>query len=225
MTLASTAAPPGLILGPDIWPWYFSLSTVGDEGIPILRASTISVRPQTMTPLQNVRTTSLRSNDTLIHVYTNDKVNARLAKNPLRYIDRISTSPAFVSPDLSMYRVLPRSMRVFHTIVNRGVGAVLQTRGVEVIPNVAWSSPKDYDFCFLGIESRSAVAISSHGRIRDPEDRYYFEHGVVELVERLSPRLVILYGASTRQVDRSLQNVDQVWKYSCHQSEVRDANG
>lgn len=224
MTLA-TAAPSQLLLGPDIWPWYFSLSTVGDEGIPILRGSTISVRPQTMTPLQNMRTTSLRSSDTLIHVYTNDKVNVRLAKNPLRYFDRISTSPAFVSPDLSMYRILPRSMRVFHTIVNRGVGAVLQSRGVEVIPNVAWSSPKDYDFCFLGIESRSAVAISSHGRIRDPEDRYYFEHGVVELVERLSPRLVILYGASTRGVDRSLKSVNEVWKYPCHQSEVRNSAG
>jgi len=149
----------------------------------------------------------------------------KLAKNPLRYFDRISTSPVFVSPDLSMYRILPRSMRVFHTIVNRGVGAVLQSRGVEVIPNVAWSSPKDYDFCFLGIESRSAVAISSHGRIRDPEDRYYFEHGVVELVERLSPRLVILYGASTRGVDRSLKSVNEVWKYPCHQSEVRNSDG
>lgn len=178
-----------------------------------------------MTPLQNVRPTSARSNATLVHVYTNDKVNVRLARNPLRYFDRISTSAAFVSPDLSIYRVLPRSMRVFHTIVNRGVGAVLQTRGIEVIPNIAWSSPKDYDFCFLGIEPRSAVAISSHGRIKDSEDRYYFEHGVAELVERLNPSLVILYGASTHEVNRSLRSVDQVWTYPCHQSEVRGNNG
>ncbi len=225
MTLSTNDSPSSLLLGPDIWPWYFSLTTVGDEGIPTLRRSTISSRPSSAKPLQNVRSASSYLGETLVHVYTNDKVNVRLAKNPLRYFDRVSSAAAMVTPDLSMYRVLPKSMRVFHTIVNRGVGAVLQTRGVEVIPNVAWSCPQDYDFCFLGLESRSAVSISSHGRLRDAEDRYYFEHGVAEMIDHLEPTVVVLYGASTREVDRSLKRVGEVWQYPCYQSQLKVANG
>lgn len=127
MSVANCANTPEILLGTDIWPWYFSLSTVGEEGIPILRRSTLSVKPVRAKPLQNVRANSNNLPGTLVHVYTNDNINARLAKRPLHYFDRVSTAAAFGTPDLSIYRVLPRSQRVFHTVVNRGVGAVLQS--------------------------------------------------------------------------------------------------
>lgn len=216
---------PELILGTDIWPWYFSLTTVGEYEIPVLRKSLIRERPMKMTVLQNYRASSSNSDKTLVHVYTNDTINSRLVKRPFQYFQRISTAASFVSPDLSMYRVLPKVQRIFHTVVNRGVGAVLQSRGIDVIPNIAWSSSQDYSFCFEGVEQNSPVAISSHGKIRDSVDRQCFEHGVFELIERLNPNIVLFYGSHTRATRIALRSVDTLWQFDCDQNQARAQHG
>ena len=91
-------------------------------------------------------------------------------------------------------------MQKWSTYQSRAIGAWLQNEGVEVIPNVRFSDERSYRFCFDGIKKHSAVAIGTHGCIKKLTDRAYFEKGLAEMVKRLQPHTIIVYGAAPRLI-------------------------
>ena len=69
--------------------------------------------------------------------------------------------------------------------------------GNEVINNVRWGTPETYEYCFDGIPQNSIVAIGTvGGSPRKLIDRERFEDGLFEMVERLSPQTIIVYGSA-----------------------------
>ncbi len=72
----------------------------------------------------------------------------------------------------------------------------LQNNGVEIIPNVRFNDERTYEFCFDGIEKFKTVAVGTHGCIKSRIDRDYFKKGLSELVKRLSPKTILVYGAA-----------------------------
>lgn len=71
----------------------------------------------------------------------------------------------------------------------------MNSNSVEVIPTVSWSTEDSYDFCFSGIPERSVVALSSVG-IRGHDAQRGYLDGVEEMLERLRPRQILVYGRS-----------------------------
>jgi Domain of unknown function (DUF4417) len=65
---------------------------------------------------------------------------------------------------------------------------------VKVIPTVSWSTPESYPFAFAGIPAGSVVAVSTVGMLRDPEAGQLFAAGYTEMLYRLQPSLVLVYG-------------------------------
>ena len=76
----------------------------------------------------------------------------------------------------------------------------LQNNGIEIIPNVRTADVRTFRFAFKGVESNKTVAIGTHGCIQRKEDKSYFTNGLAELVKRLSPKTIIVYGAASDDI-------------------------
>ena len=75
---------------------------------------------------------------------------------------------------------MPLSLKVYNTFRSRWCGAYLQSKGIRVIPTVAWGEPNTFWFCFDGIEKGSIVAVSTLG-VR--KEKALFMQGYNELVQ------------------------------------------
>ena len=60
-----------------------------------------------------------------------------------------------------------------------------------------WGTPETYKYCFDGIPKNSIIAIGTvGGSPRKLIDRKRFEDGLCEMVERLNPHTIIVYGSA-----------------------------
>ena len=91
-------------------------------------------------------------------------------------------------------------MQLWNTYRGRALAHWLQENGIKVIPNVRFNDERTYDFCFDGIEKDKTVAVGTHGCIKRRADKAYFKAGLSELVKRLSPKNIIVYGAAPDEI-------------------------
>ena len=110
----------------------------------------------------------------------------------------LSHFSGIITPDFSTYQDFPIPLKQWNTYRMRAFGywygSIL---GNEVINNVRWGTPETYEYCFDGIPQNSIVAIGTvGGSPRKLIDRERFEDGLFEMVERLSPQTIIVYGSA-----------------------------
>ena len=72
--------------------------------------------------------------------------------------------------------------------------SVTLARGAVVIPTISWSDSASRDFCFDGEPRGGIVAVSTVGVKRDKEAFGLFSAGWSEMLDRLSPKRVIVCG-------------------------------
>lgn len=103
-----------------------------------------------------------------------------------------------ITPDFSTYQDFPLSLKIFNTYRMRAFGYWYGIRcDKKVINNVRWGSKETYSFCFDGIPKDSIVAIGTVGGSPFKlQDRQRFEDGLNELVRRLNPYGIIVYGSA-----------------------------
>ncbi len=128
--------------------------------------------------------------------YEHDKKFERLWNKPRAYLDKLKRFNGIISPDFSLYRNMPLVMQEWNTYRNRALAHWLQQNGIELIPNVRFNDERTYEFCFDGIEKGKTVAVGTHGCIKRTEDKELFKSGLEEMVKRLSPKTIIVYGAA-----------------------------
>ncbi len=133
--------------------------------------------------------------DCYVHFYEHDVKFERLWHNPRKYLQRLKKFKGIISPDFSLYRNMPLCMQLWNTYRGRALSNWLQSKGVQIIPNVRWNDERTYLFCFDGIEKNKTVAIGTHGCCKRKEDREFLKRGLAELVKRLSPKSIVVYGA------------------------------
>lgn len=138
--------------------------------------------------------------DKWVVFYEHDDRFVRLWNKPRKYINVLKKYKGVVTPDFSLYRNMPLVMQKWATYQGRAIGVWLQKEGVEVIPNVRFADERSYDFCFDGVEKNSTVAIGTYGCIKRLTDRAYFENGLQQMVKRLQPQTIIVYGAAPDQI-------------------------
>ena len=138
-----------------------------------------------------------------VHFFLDDERFEPVWKTPEKGLSYVKGVGAALTPDFSLYPEMPLSLQLFNVYRNRWCGAFWQSRGVRVIPTVGWSDESSYSFCFLGVEEGSVVAVSTVG-LGDPrgtrgatqDERALFRAGFEEMLRRIQPRQVILYGES-----------------------------
>ncbi len=134
--------------------------------------------------------------DQWVMFYEHDYRFVRLWNNPRQYLGILKKYKGVITPDFSLYRNMPLVMQKWSTYQGKAIGVWLQNEGIEVIPNVRFADERSYDFCFNGIEKNSTVAISTLGGIKRLDDRAYFKSGLAQLVGRLHPHTIIVYGSA-----------------------------
>ena len=88
---------------------------------------------------------------------------------------------------------------------NRWVGAYWQSKGLTVIPTIAWSTPRSYEFCFDGVEKNGIVAI---GMIGCKNNKLGFLRGYNAMLEKLNPESIIVFGTQFPEMQGNIIAID-----------------
>ncbi len=145
--------------------------------------------------------------DCWVMFYEHDKNFERLWNNPKQYLNKLKKFKGIISPDFSLYRNMPLPMQMWNTYRGRALAVWLQSSGIEVIPNVRFNDERTYEFCFNGIEKNKTVSVGTHGCIKSRIDRECFKKGLSELVKRLKPETIIVYGRAPDDIFKKYQDM------------------
>lgn len=127
-----------------------------------------------------------------------------------------------ITPDFSTYQDFPKPIKLYNTYRMRAFGYWLGINGIPVINNVRWGTPETFNYCFDGIEKNSIIAIGTcGGSPRRLRDRNRFDRGIDELVKRLHPHTIVVYGSANYQCFEKLKA--QVIKVIAFSSETATA--
>lgn len=141
-----------------------------------------------------VATTKKSRETTGVHFYIDDYQFERIWNLPKRYADVLKEFGAVMTPDFSVYRDFPEAVRIFNHYRKHWCGAYWQTLGVNVIPTIEWSTQDNYEWCFDGEPQGGIVAVSNVGIMRDKELRANYMKGYKEMLVRLQPKEVLMFG-------------------------------
>lgn len=144
--------------------------------------------------------------DSWVVFYEQDFKFQCLWNNPKAYLERLKKFKGVISPDFSLYRNMPLCMQLWNTYRGRAIAVWLQNNGIEIIPNARFNDERTYEFCFDGIEKNKTVAVGTHGCIKTREDRLYFKIGLAVLVQKLSPKNIIVYGRAPDSIFKPYRN-------------------
>ncbi|MDY3303584.1 MAG: DUF4417 domain-containing protein [Clostridia bacterium] len=164
--------------------------------IELPKIKTSNLIPEKLVPFSKAMSKSWNDYDCWVMFYEHDVKFERLWNNPKRYLEKLKKFKGVISPDFSLYRNMPLVMQQWNTYRSRALAVWLQNNGIEVIPNIRFNDERTYDFCFDGIEQFKTIAVGTHGCIKNKIDKEYFKKGLAELVKRLSPKTIIVYGAT-----------------------------
>lgn len=143
--------------------------------------------------------------DAWVVFYEDDASFERLWKNPDKYLPILQKFKGVVCPDFSLYGDYPLATQIFNTYRSRLIGHWLKRNGVNVIPNVRWSTKYSYTFCFDGLKKEDIVFVGTHGCVKRKADRQTFEEGFKEMVIRIHPSVICVYGKANLQIFRKLE--------------------
>lgn len=118
----------------------------------------------------------------------------RKSKRALRILRHFA---GVITPDYSTYQDFPEPLKLYNTYRMRAIGYWFGRNGLAVINNVRWGTPESWWYCFDGLPKHSVLAIGTvGGSPRKLVDRKRFEDGLQELVKRLVPHTLIVYGSA-----------------------------
>lgn len=126
--------------------------------------------------------------------FDDDKILERVWNNFDKYIPTFSKFMCVGEPDFSLKLEYPLAVQIANTYRNHALAFRMQESAIKVLPSPSWSSTESYEFCFDGYEKGGAVLISTIGTLRDERSSMYFRLGFEEMLKRLSPDAVVLYG-------------------------------
>ncbi len=142
-----------------------------------------------------------------VHFFLDDYKFETLWSRPVQTLGTIQRVGRALSPEFSVYMDFPLTLQLFNTYRNRWMGAYWQSRGIEVIPTISWGDSFSFDFCFIGVEKYSTIAISTVGTHR-LDNRDLFKLGFHVMIEELQPDSIIIYGENKPvEFDKFVENV------------------
>ena len=162
--------------------------------LPIIKTS--DELPEKIVTFSKAMSNSWSDFDCWVVFYEHDRKFERLWNNPKQYLDKLKKFKGVISPDFSLYRNMPLVMQMWNTYRGRAITVWLHNNGIEVIPNVRFGDERTFSFCFDGVEENKTVAVGTHGCIKHKEDKIFFNIGLAQMVQRLSPKTIIVYGSA-----------------------------
>lgn len=132
--------------------------------------------------------------NTGVHFFLDDYQFRAVWEYPERYAQVLGRFGAVLSPDFSTYADMPQILQLWNHYRKHWLGAFWQSRGLTVVPTISWSTPASWEWCFDGEPRGGAVAISTVGVERDRNAFDFFVAGYQEMITRLQPLQILVYG-------------------------------
>lgn len=129
-----------------------------------------------------------------IHFYCDDYQFERIWNRPEFYITRLRDFQCAFTPDFSLYLDMPMAMKIWNVYRSRLIGQMMQRSGINVIPTVSWAEPDTFEFAFDGLPREATLSVSTIGVKQDPEAMAIWKAGMDEMIYRLSPKRLLVYG-------------------------------
>ncbi len=173
----------------------------GDLEMPVLQGT--DQVPNKLVPFSKAMARSFTDRDCWVCFYEHDIKFVRLWRHPEKYIDRLLEFRGIVSPDFSMYRNMPAVMQYWSCFMGRAIAHRCEADGGVVLPNVRLSDTRSFKYCLDGLPQGSGIAVGTHGCIKRGDDRRMMALCVAEIVERLTPKFIVVYGSAPDDVFES----------------------
>jgi hypothetical protein len=144
------------------------------------------------------RTASLaKARGCVMGFYVDDARFESLWRHPERSIDLFLKQgvTTLIEPDYSLWADMPLAAQLFNVYRTRSVGRLWQEHNLAVIPNLAWSDERSFEFCFSGIPTHApVVACECRTPGGNDENRRAFLRGLTAGVKQVKPLNVCIYG-------------------------------
>lgn len=170
--------------------------------------------PKELIPFNKISTS--KSKRGYIHFYIHDKIFENFISNINYYLPLISEYDGVITPDCSLVIGQLEYLQMTNTYFNRACGVYLEKFGIPVIPTVRWSDEKSFEFCFNGLPKKSILAISTHGCIKTNKQKLMFKKGLEEMINKLRPTDVIVYGYMPSAIFSSVMSLTNFHRYPNH---------
>lgn len=129
--------------------------------------------------------------DKLILFFRDDIHLEKYWSQPIKNIGLLQSAYAVATPDFTVHPQMQFPEYLHQIYKNRWLGCFWQECGIRAVPTVGWTTSEWDDLSFSGIEKGSVVVISTLG---SKSDKKYFMRGYNEMISRIAPPLVIVYG-------------------------------
>lgn len=162
-------------------------------GIPIMHKVSEDMLDLSKLKSLNIQNLSMKNNNTqkIVLSFVYDKYLDRFWREPLKYIPLFQSAHAVATPDFSINEQMEFPEYLHGVYKNRWLGCLWQDCGILAVPTVGWTTEEWDDLSFSGIERESVVVISTLG---SKSDENFFMRGYNEMIKRIAPPLVIVYG-------------------------------
>ncbi len=185
--------------------------TTGKYCIPTLQSLDKFIKPFGGIGFNYAQTAKGEYLHKMVHFFLDDYQFERVWNQPNKYIGVLSKFKSYIlTPDFSLYTDMPLSLQIYNTYRSRWLGQFWQSKGLEVIPTISWSTKESYEFCFDGVEKGSVIATSTYGSIKVKAYRELFIDGWNEMCKRIEPSIIVCYG---KKPDFELMCEDRVIWY------------
>ena len=178
----------------------------GRWGIPLVKKQRILLRCIKLIACSDTRKNDSDENRKKgVHFFVDDCRFKGVYDNPERSLEKYSQYSFLLTPDFSTYADMSNWRQMESVAKNRWVGAFWQSKGLTVIPTVSWSTPSSFEYCFDGIEKGSSVAVGMIGCRRAKKN---FMCGYNEMLDRLEPESILVFGKPFSEMEGNLISVD-----------------
>lgn len=140
-----------------------------------------------------------------VHFFVDDYRFESIYRNPEKTLQKFSQYAFLLTPDYSTYADMNQWRQIESVAHSRWCGAYWQSKGLIVVPTISWSTPRSYSFCFDSIEHRGTVAV---GMIGCKQEKHQFMRGYNEMLDRLQPENIIVFGTPFPEMRGNILQVD-----------------
>ena len=187
-----------------------SFATDGKWGVPLIKKQELPNDDIMLVACSDTRANDNESNkEKGVHFFVDDYRFSGIYDNPERSLERYSQYSFLLTPDFSTYADMDLWRQLESVAKNRWVGAYWQSKGKVVIPTISWGDARSFEFCFDGVEQGGIVAV---GMIGCKHSRTAFMRGYNEMLERLKPKMIIVFGTPFPDMQGNIVSVD--YQYS-----------
>lgn len=173
--------------------------TDGIGEIPVLNFVPTEGIPEHLVAFNDLGRAPVRGK-TGVHFFRNDQTFENVLSFPATYGPKFSDFQCVLTPDITLGAGMTPWMKAHRVAYSRMVGVIWQKRGLVVIPTLRWNSIEDLDLVCSGIVERSVIAVSNYGSRRDNDLRSAFETGLPQVIERLNPSGLVVFGDTKGKV-------------------------